>query len=81
MIARSKRDYNIRDKQHLVIGYLQLDGNVIDIKSNIIGKIDEQGNIKKYRSTSSKAVLYRGITRNNKKCTTENGDALYISIM
>ena len=33
LIARASRDYHIRDKNNISIGYLKLDGNVINTKN------------------------------------------------
>lgn len=45
VVARGSRDYLIRDKQKLVLGELQLNGDVIDKKGTVIGKIDNDGQI------------------------------------
>ena len=45
VIARGNRDYNIRDNSHLVLGELQLDGRVLDVFNNVIGRLDTAGQI------------------------------------
>ena len=45
VVARGRRDYNIRDNSRLVIGSLQLDGRVTDNLNNIIGTLSENGRI------------------------------------
>lgn len=46
VIARGSRDYNIRDKQRLVLGELQLDGTVVDKKGAVVGQINSDGQVK-----------------------------------
>ncbi len=45
VVARGNRDYNIRDKSHLVIGELLLDGKVLDNLGNVVGTLNEKGDI------------------------------------
>lgn len=44
-VARGSRDYNLRDQQKLVLGYIQLDGSVFGRKSEKLGHIDNEGNL------------------------------------
>lgn len=46
LIARGNRDYNIRDAEKHVIGYLNLDGSVINYKNITVGRLTEDGNIR-----------------------------------
>ena len=45
VVARGNRDYLIRDNAHLVVGELQLNGNVVDNLGNIVGTLSEAGKI------------------------------------
>ena len=45
VVARGNRDYNIRDNARLVLGYLQLDGQVLDNLNNVVGKLSPDGKI------------------------------------
>ncbi len=55
VIARGKRDYNIRNSERSVIGQLQFDGKVIDASNNIIGSLSENG---KVVDSSEKVIGY-----------------------
>lgn len=46
LIARGSRDYNVRNDSKQVIGFLNLDGSVVDNNDVIVGNIDANGNIK-----------------------------------
>ncbi len=45
LIGRGLRDYEIRNKDNQIIGHLNLDGSVVNIKNIEIGKIDEEGRV------------------------------------
>ena len=45
LVARGMRDYNLRDQQKNVIGYIQLDNSVINYKGDKSGAIDNDGNL------------------------------------
>lgn len=46
LIARGLRDYNIRDDNKDIIGFLNFDGTVVDNSNVIIGNLDKDGSIK-----------------------------------
>lgn len=45
LIARGARDYDIRNASHNVIGYLSLDGKVINAQNIEVGTLEDNGNI------------------------------------
>lgn len=45
LIARGKRDYNILNDRHELIGYLELDGRVVNAKNIEVGSLSENGEI------------------------------------
>ena len=45
MFARGNRDFNIRNKNNLIIGELRLDGNVVNNNGETIGILGAAGDI------------------------------------
>ncbi len=45
VVARGNRDYNIRNEKKIIIGELQLNGDVIDNAGNNVGKLSSKGEV------------------------------------
>ncbi len=45
LIARGKRDYIIRNKENKIIGYLNLDGSVVNHKNIKVGELNDKGEV------------------------------------
>jgi len=45
LVARGARDYDIRNKNNKVVGYLMLDGRVISIRNIEVGSLADEGHI------------------------------------
>lgn len=85
VIGRGNRDYHIRDKSHLIIGELFLNGEVMDKAGNLVGILNKTGEVLDKNSeilaTASPLQYYSKVTSQSRRQMVFDKDGNFLGYL